>query len=356
MSTLKANRPTSIRSDRPLISAVIPVYNGEEFVADAIRSVLAQTYSPVECILVDDGSTDGTAAVVRTFGAAVRYIRCRNEGVAAARNRGAAAARGELLAFLDVDDVWLADKLLRQMDLLQQQPYNAAVLCPLRVVNRDLRPLAVRQLGSLTDLLRRLLLLDGITMNGISQAALIRRTCFEAVGGFDPRLGTSADWDFLVRFLLRYSLGWVDEPLVLYRLHGNNMSHNVRAMEHDMLLALEKFFASKELCPELRALRHRAYANLHRLLAGSYFVNHELRPFLHHACASLLHHPRVLPYFLAFPLRRLHTRGATNRITQVDLSSVMRKRARSQIPAHLSRRIEYKNVNPLDLGEKEQNP
>jgi glycosyltransferase involved in cell wall biosynthesis len=102
---------------RSLISVIIPVYNGESFVADAIQSVLAQTYRHVEIIVVDDGSTDGSAAVVQQFHS-VQYIFQENAGISAARNRGIKQARGDFFAFLDADDIWVEEKLALQTNAI----------------------------------------------------------------------------------------------------------------------------------------------------------------------------------------------------------------------------------------------
>src|SRR5947209_2263946 len=99
-------------------SAVIPVRNGAEYIADAIRSVLDQTAPPLECLVIDDGSTDATPEIVRSFGTRVAYVCQSHAGVSAARNHGARRARGELVAFLDHDDVWLPTKLERQVEAL----------------------------------------------------------------------------------------------------------------------------------------------------------------------------------------------------------------------------------------------
>ena len=100
---------------KPLVSVIIPVYNREKYLAEAIESVLAQTYRPIEVIVVDDGSTDGSADIAKRFGSPVRYYFQPNSGAGAARNRGIAVARGSFLAFLDSDDLWVEDKLTHQM-------------------------------------------------------------------------------------------------------------------------------------------------------------------------------------------------------------------------------------------------
>ena len=112
------------------VSVVIPAFNAQRFVRDAVDSVLAQTHPSVECIVVDDGSLDSTAEVVRGYGSDVRLIQQENRGVAAARNRGAAEANGELLAFLDADDLWVSTLLERQLPLVRDDA--VAVVCAQR--------------------------------------------------------------------------------------------------------------------------------------------------------------------------------------------------------------------------------
>jgi len=108
--------------DRPLVSVMIGVYNCAAYLGEAIDSVLAQTYEPVELIVVDDGSTDGSGAVAETYGPAVRCIRQERGGMAAARNRAVEAARGEFFAFLDADDRFPVDKLERQLAVFDEDP------------------------------------------------------------------------------------------------------------------------------------------------------------------------------------------------------------------------------------------
>jgi glycosyltransferase involved in cell wall biosynthesis len=107
---------------RPSISVVIPVHNGELYLAEAVDSALAQTHRPAEVVVVDDGSTDGTAEVAAGLGAAVRYVHQRNRGPGGAMNRGVALARGEYVAFLSADDVWEPEKLAGQMAALVADP------------------------------------------------------------------------------------------------------------------------------------------------------------------------------------------------------------------------------------------
>src|SRR5262249_3984793 len=106
----------------PLISCIVPVFNGECYLRETLESILAQTYQPLELIVVDDGSTDGTAAVAAGYGARIRYLWQAHAGALAARNRGLSAAQGEFIAFLDADDLWHHNKLARQIARLRERP------------------------------------------------------------------------------------------------------------------------------------------------------------------------------------------------------------------------------------------
>ena len=251
------------------VSAVIPVHNGRRYVAEAIESVLAQTTPPIECIVVDDGSTDDTAAVVERFGAAVTLVRQLQSGVSRARNRGAELARGQLVAFLDHDDAWLPDKIECQLAALMASDATMA-LCAMDVIDAGGRSVGALRLSARTDLLAGMLLFDGTETVSCSSTGLIWSERFQALGGFDAVLSQSADWDLLVRVLLAGEIAYVDRPLVRYRVHDANMSRDVQRMEHDMLRAYGKAFADPALPDPIRAQRRRAYGRLYRMLAGSY--------------------------------------------------------------------------------------
>src|SRR5690242_5053753 len=108
--------------ERATVSVIIPAYNSERYIADALRSVLAQTYMPQEIIVVDDGSSDGTARALDPFRSTIRYIYQKNRGEPAARNTGMREAKGDYIAFLDADDLWLPEKLDLQMTYLAAHP------------------------------------------------------------------------------------------------------------------------------------------------------------------------------------------------------------------------------------------
>ena len=290
-------------SDRPLVSAILPVFNGAEFIADAIESVLNQTYQPIECIVVDDGSTDETADVVRRYAPDVRLLQQTNQRVARARNNGAAQAAGRLLAFLDADDTWAPERVERQWEVLANRPELGAVVCATQVVDGFGNP--TRVIEQSPDLSVEDLLLWRSGAVSSSSNLLIRRETFDEVGGFDERLTASEDWMMTLRLLSRGALTAIPDPLVRYRVHGANWSLSVEAIEGGMMGAFAQVFDDPAADPRHRALRRRAYANLHRMLAGSYFSKRQWRPFLRQFALSVRSHPSALPYFLALPVRHL---------------------------------------------------
>jgi glycosyltransferase involved in cell wall biosynthesis len=269
------------------VSVVIPAFNAERFVAEAVDSVLAQTYSPVECIVVDDGSSDSTAEVVRGYGPAVRLIQHENQGVAATRNLGAAQADGKLIAFLDADDLWEPTLLDRQLPRLQDIG-AVAVTCAMRVVDRQMCTL--RTIRAEPFPTRQSMLLQEGPVAGPVHGMIIRRAVFDAIGGFDDELSTSADWDFLFRLLAHGVIAYVDEPLFIYRPQPNSMSLDIELMERDMLLAYNKAF-EREV--ELRPIQQRAYARLHWMIGGSYWDDRKVLPAARHVVSALVRDPSL---------------------------------------------------------------
>ena len=209
-----------------LVSAIIPTYNYDRFVGRAVTSVLTQSYGDVECIVVDDGSTDDTEKELSAFGAAVKVVRQPNQGLAAARNTGIRAARGRYIAFLDADDTWHADKVSRQVALLDGHPDTAVVGCAVRLTSEAGETIGERmfdaQVSDPVDLatqLRRIATRD-FWVGGSGSGALMRREVFDEVGLFDTSLKAAEDWDMWLRLAARYSIRNVQTALVSICLHG----------------------------------------------------------------------------------------------------------------------------------------
>jgi glycosyltransferase involved in cell wall biosynthesis len=286
----------------PLVSVIIPNYNYAQYLPQALDSVVAQTYPNVEIIVVDDGSTDESHAILRKYRDRIRLFQQHREGVSVARNRGAQESKGELIAFLDADDLWLPTKLERQVAKFIEDPDIGLVHCGWEAIDKS---------GVVSDphldgmdgwVAKELLLLRRPAVHVVGSGAVVTRDVFEKIGGFDTRLSTSADWDFSYRVAISRRVAFVPEVLVQYRQHGTNMHANIRLMEHDTLLAFSKAFTSGNR--EIQQLRRQSYGNLHMILAGSFFRAGQKADFARHALKSLWLTPGNIKRLLGYPLRR----------------------------------------------------
>jgi glycosyltransferase involved in cell wall biosynthesis len=202
----------------PLVSCVVPVFNGERYLAEALESVLQQTYPSLEVIVVNDGSTDDTPAVITRFGARVRRVDQANSGLAATRNRGVTSATGDFIAFLDADDVWLPDKISCQMERLRAQPTTEVSVT--YIENFWTEP-PVDQDDDRSQHTTE-------PMPGyITPAMVARRSVFERIGLFDTTLKTSTCRDWFIRARERNVVfDLLPRVLVRRRLHATNISRN----------------------------------------------------------------------------------------------------------------------------------
>jgi glycosyltransferase involved in cell wall biosynthesis len=210
------------------ISVIVPAYNVEQYIAQAIESCLSQSYAPHEIIVVDDASTDGTAAVAESFPSPVRVIRlAENVGVAEARNRGVQASTGDWLAFLDADDWFLPEKLELQRRCALENP-RAVLIYTYFLVSKDgvESPARFNPPAVLEPMLRYRCAFHVGTV-------ALRRDVFDSIGGFDPSLRAIEDWDMWLRLAARYSVGLfasVPAPLAVYRMTPGSLSSNAMRM------------------------------------------------------------------------------------------------------------------------------
>jgi glycosyltransferase involved in cell wall biosynthesis len=226
---------------QPLLSVIIPTYNRAAFVREAIDSVVQQDYPCLELVVVDDGSTDATPDVVRGFGARVTYLRQLHAGVSAARNRGVAASRGELIAFLDSDDLWLPGKASAQVTLFRQQPQTQACHTDEIWIRRGVRvnPRHVhRKYGGW-------IFVQSLPRCIISPSSIMmRRALWCRLGGFDERLPACEDYDLWLRLTLAVPIALQTERLVVKRGgHADQLSYSVPILDRYRIMALEKSLA-----------------------------------------------------------------------------------------------------------------
>ena len=207
---------------KPKFSVVVPLYNKCHYIARAIQSVLDQTYDNFELIVVDDGSTDGSAEIVKRFGdSRIRMLEQANSGASGARNSGIKCSRGEWIAFLDADDIWMPENLSSHVEILKQHPeinWSAGSFVRRYPGGRVEYPVMPASLAERID--------DGVFRNALSLISnalictctvVIRKEVFSTIGYFDPEFETAEDLDMWMRLWMKYrDVGYADKVIMEY--------------------------------------------------------------------------------------------------------------------------------------------
>lgn len=304
----------------PLVSVVIPAYNAARTLAATVRCALAQTGTDLEVVIVDDGSRDDTLAVARSLtDPRVQVLSQPNGGAAAARNTGLRAASGRYVALLDADDLWLPDKLRRQLALLEAEPRVEAVQCGAYFVNDALEVISVQPCTDTGHSFEETLLFQNLP--AFLSALVARRDRVLELGGFDTDLEILEEWDMALKMSRFCGMRSIADPLVLYRVHAGNRHRNVDIHIRPGFKVLEGLFSDAALPEPIRRLRRRAYGTFYRTLAGGYFHQRNLRPFLRWSAAALLADPAQAFYMAAMPLRRRHRRPKSG--APIDLPALL---------------------------------
>jgi glycosyltransferase involved in cell wall biosynthesis len=214
--------------DRAKVSAVIPVYNCERYIGEAIESVLTQTYPAHEIVVVDDGSTDGTRRALEPYMGRILYIHQEKRGVAAARNQGIDHASGDYIAFLDADDLWLAEKLQLQMAYLEDHPECDLVYSDMKTFDEN---------GIIQESVKIWLNMSppsGWIFKELfwetlfaADATVFAKKCIDRVGPFDESLVVGEDYNIWLRMARRFQIGYLDVPLTKYRQHASMTTRRV---------------------------------------------------------------------------------------------------------------------------------
>ena len=299
----------------PRVTVVIPTYNRAALLVETIDSVLRQSFADLEIVVCDDGSTDDTAARVRSFDPRVRYLRLAHTGrPGAPRNRGIAAARGELIAFLDDDDLWETEKLARQVELLDRTGANL-VYTDRRLLFEDgarsepVDSAAPADPDGLTDLL-----LQGQFPSVCT--VLMHRSLLEQVGGFDETLVTGEDFDLWLRIGRIARTARVPEPLVLVRRRPGTLSDRSGPLAFENAIgALERSLATDNLLTSSQRRDCRAtLARLNARLAAFFARRGEAAPARRASLQAVRYAPASPAAWMALA-------------RSVPLSIVMRRRA-----------------------------
>jgi len=257
---LVASQPAEERivaSAAPKVSVVIPTYNSAATVKEAIESVLCQTYADLEINVIDDGSTDDTEKMVRQFGDRIRYVKQMNQGVSAARNAGIKQARGEYIAFLDSDDIWLPEKLAEEIPFLESDPKLGLVYCDWSVVSGEgvLHSSYLKNLPAVSGYVFDELIQTGFIL---TSGVVVRRACLDDVGDFDKSLSIAQDYDLWLRISYRWKVQLVNQCLFTKRNWGGSLSSNLRKTALERIALYQKTLrALPNMMPRSRRLVRR---------------------------------------------------------------------------------------------------
>jgi len=218
-------------TEKEKVSVIIPTYNSEKYIIESIQSVLNQTYTNIEIIVIDDGSTDKTGELISSLKKEnIRYIRTENQGNYFARNRGIIESKGEFIAFLDSDDIWLENKLDKQIDLIRNNPDIGFCSTGFTIFfdqNPEQHYLDYNYYckHDVTDFTKFINLL--LRNNFVATSSLIiRKECIDKIGLFDTKFQNAMDYDFVLRLAGHYKAIYLCEPLISRREHNNNISKN----------------------------------------------------------------------------------------------------------------------------------
>jgi glycosyltransferase involved in cell wall biosynthesis len=255
------------------LSIIIPAYNADKYIAETIRSVLAQTMGDWEMILINDGSTDSTGEIIGQFlnDGRIHYSEQKNAGVSATRNAGLLKVKGEYIAFLDADDYILPDNFEEKMAVFTREPETDFVFSNTYQCDADLNIIQVNPAGTDINMLDKLLRWDGEVVPAPCSNMIIRKTCFQEGLCFDLTLSTAADMDLCIQLSSRFKGRYIDKPLIKYRILATSMSRNIPVMEKDHTALLKKCEASGLL--EGFWFRQKCFSNLYLILAGSWWVD-----------------------------------------------------------------------------------
>ena len=263
----------------PRVSVIISTYNRAHFICDAINSVLKQTFKDSEIIVVNNGSTDNTTEALEQYGSSIRCLCFQiNQGRAEGKNAGIKAAQGEYIAFLDDDDIWLPNKLEKQVAYLDSCPDTGLVHAFTEVIDvqgRLLKDATKKRLKFYRKALRL-----GYTYEGISRlcilfisTVMVRKKCLDQVGLLDPHTDGFEDWDFYLRFALKYRIGTILKPLVKFRVHGAHTT--AQEFTRGRIRTAEKHLAllgSDNALSSNKRLRRNFYLHL----ANAHYINRQL--------------------------------------------------------------------------------
>jgi glycosyltransferase involved in cell wall biosynthesis len=253
-----------------LVSIIIPCYNAEKFIEETIQSVLNQTYTNWELIIIDDGSKDNSSKIVASFllDPRISYFYQGNTGVSIARNNGISKVSGSYIAFLDADDVWSPTNLEEKINELQSDEIDY-VFSNKEHINENSSSLNIFSKGTDINLLHHFLLWDRTVIPGPASNLVVKKKCLDSGLRFDSEFSTAADQDFCFNLAAKYKGKIIPKPLFKYRVFANSMSRNIATMEKDHIAVYKK--AARNNLFNSYLFKQQCFSNLYLVLAGSWW-------------------------------------------------------------------------------------
>lgn len=260
----------------PKVSVIIPTYNYAKYLPETIDSVLRQTYQDLEIIVIDDGSTDNTKEIIQRYirsSDKIKYILQENKGPAAARNRGIKEAKGEYIAFLDSDDIWVTEKLDIQASYLEQNKDIFFLYAKADVLNEHGKKIGIKPESNQHHEFKKLIFEWGYFPTA---TVMIRKECFDKVGFFSEDLRIMEDIHLWIRISRHYKMHGMDQILGIYHRHSNNVTLNKELVYKSTAMVYEKILAEFPNDVPRKKLRQRIAQYYYQL--GKYYFDLQRYP------------------------------------------------------------------------------
>lgn len=288
----------------PLISIVIPAYNAARTLETTVQSVFGQTVQDFEIIIVDDGSKDDTIAVAQSIeDTRVKVLTQPNGGASAARNTGIKAAKGEYVAFLDADDLWMPRKLERQLEVFANGKDVTAVQTGVYYVTNNLEVISVGACFESKDTLLETLFFQNLP--GLMSTLIVKRSEFDKIGLLDTKLVILEDWELAIRLSRYCNLKSIEEPLALYRQFPGNRSRDLSIHIEPGFIVLNRLFNDSTLPAHIKKQEKKIYAAFYNMLSGGAYKVGNYTEALKWAVKAVSTHLSAIGYIASLPLRKL---------------------------------------------------
>lgn len=275
----------------PKVSVVIPAYNAMAYLPETLNSVFKQTFQDFEIIIINDGSSDNIVDWVNGLtDTRIKLISQKNSGPSEARNTGIKHSQGEYIAFLDADDIWEVTKLEKQVLCLDINSEVGLVDTWISAIDTHGKTLWFSGNSYPTGNVWRKLIEQNILVSG--STAMIRCSCFDKAGSFDPQFKGGEDWDMWTRISISHSFSVIEESLVRYRQHPSSATKNFNLMEHDFIRVIEKIY---QIVPSnLQWVKRKAYGIAYRSTAGQAYSIGQYQYAASRFIKCILYHPQLI--------------------------------------------------------------